>query len=96
MTGQSRSIDAILKQRLKTIETIAQANTEQLRLNQKASGMMVLEMKDDRDGVTDSANVAARALIQDALDDNLNTINRLEQDLASLDEELASAVKKDN
>lgn len=96
MTGQSRSIDAILKQRLKTIETIAQANTEQLRLNQKASGMMVLEMKDDRDGVTDSANVAARALIQNALDDNLNTINRLEQDLASLDEELASAVKKDN
>ncbi|WP_323766068.1 hypothetical protein [Marinovum sp.] len=96
MTGQSRGIDVILEHRLTTIQAIAEANTEQLRLNQKASGMMVLDMKDDRDGVTDRTHAAAQASVQAALDDNLNTINRLEQELASLDEELASAVTKDS
>lgn len=96
MTGQSRSTEVILKDRLATIRAIAEANTEQLRLNQKANGMMVLDMKDDRDGVSDPAHEAAQARNAVALDENLDTINRLEQALSTLDKELAAAVRKDN
>ncbi|WP_417524046.1 hypothetical protein [Marinovum sp.] len=96
MTGPTREVDAILRDRLAATQAIAEANTEQLRLNQKASGLMVLDMMDDRDGVRDSANAAAQARTAQALQDNLDKINRLEQALSSLDEELAAAVTKDS
>lgn len=96
MTGQSRSVEEILRNRLEITQAIAQANTEQMRLTQKGSGMKVLNMMDDRDGVSDSDHEAAQAQNDAALKRNLNTINRLEQQLSSLDEELADAVEKDS
>ncbi len=94
MTGQSRGIDAILMDRIKTIQAIASANTEQLRLNQKASGMMVLDMKDARDGVEDPDHEAAQQRNEAALDANADKINRLEAKLSALDEELEAAMKE--
>lgn len=96
MTGQSRDTQDILAERMTTIQAIAEANTEQMRLNQKARGMMVLDMKDARDGVDVSAHDAAQAHNEAALSDNLETINRLEQALSLLDEELAAAAKKES
>lgn len=96
MTGQSRSAAEILADRMETIQAIAAANTEQLRLNQTANGLMVLDMKDDRDGVTDADHQAAQARTAAALSDNMEIINRLEQALATLDQELAAAVRKDS
>ncbi|TNF18332.1 MAG: hypothetical protein EP318_18785 [Rhodobacteraceae bacterium] len=94
MTGQSRKIDAILTDRVAIIQSIAQANTEQLRLNQKASGLMVLDLKDERDGTVDSAPDGAQARIEAALDENAETITRLEASLSALDEELEAAMKE--
>ncbi|MCR9087690.1 MAG: hypothetical protein NXH97_13200 [Rhodobacteraceae bacterium] len=95
MSGQSRGIQDILMERLKIIQDIAVANSEQLRLNQIANGMMVLEMKDARDGVADCANDEARNRNDAALDDNMTKINRLEEELAALDQELEAAAQKD-
>ncbi|MAC81600.1 MAG: hypothetical protein CML66_26465 [Rhodobacteraceae bacterium] len=95
MTGQSRRIDAILSERLRATQDIARANTEQLRLNQKARGMMVLDMKDARDGVQDSERDAETARNNAALDRNLDHIRQLEDRLLALDEELAAAVRKE-
>ncbi len=94
MTGQSRSIDEILMDRMKATQAIAEANTEQLRLNQKASGMMVLDMKDERDGVTESAHGSARSHNDAALEENTDNINRLEARLSVLDQELEAAMKE--
>lgn len=95
MTGQSRRIDAILSERLRATQDIARANTEQLRLNQKARGMMVLDMKDARDGVQDRERDAETARNNAALDRNLDHIRQLEDRLLALDEELAAAVRKE-
>ncbi|GLO69940.1 hypothetical protein MACH17_14570 [Phaeobacter inhibens] len=94
MTGQSRSPGDILMDRVKIIQEIAQANTEQLRLNQKASGLMVLDMKDARDGVEDHAHEDTQAQNDAALKENIETINRLEAELAVLDEELEAGMKE--
>jgi len=94
MTGQSRKTGDILMDRVKTIQAIAQANTEQLRMNQKASGLMVLDMKDARDGVEDHAHEDAQAQNDAALKENTKTINRLEARLSALDEELEAAMKE--
>lgn len=94
MTGQSRRTDDILKDRVEIIQAIARANTERLRLNQKASGMMVLDMKDARDGVESSAHEEAQAQNDAALEENTETINRLEASLSALDEELEAAMKE--
>lgn len=94
MTGQSRSIDEILKDRIQTIQAIAEANTERLRLNQKASGMMVLDMKDARDGVTDHAHEGAQVRNDAALEQNQGMITRLDARLAELDHELEAAMKE--
>lgn len=95
MTSQSRTLEDILTDRLRIIQTIAQANTDQMRLNQEAHGMMVLDMKDDRDGVASSEHGAAQARNETAMQENLETINGLEQQLSSLDEELAQAAQED-
>lgn len=94
MTGQSRGLDDILKDRITTIQAIAQANTEQLRLNQKASGLMVLDMKDARDGVEDHAHEDAQMQTDASLAANSETITRLEAKLSALDEELEAAMKE--
>ncbi|WP_300581133.1 hypothetical protein [Marivita sp.] len=94
MTGQSRSMNEILKDRLRATQDIAEANMEQLRLNQKASGMMVLDMKDERDGIADSAHETAQARNDAALEANVDRIGRLEARLSALDEELEAAIKE--
>lgn len=93
MTGQPRSIDTILADRLKTTQEIAAANTEQLRLNQKAGGMMVLDMKDEEDGIDNPDLQADRARMDAALAHNMERIHRLEAQMAALDDELDAAVK---
>ncbi len=50
MTGRSRNIQTILEARLALIQAISEANSENLRLNQIASGMMILDQKDEEDG----------------------------------------------
>lgn len=94
MTGQSRKTGDILMDRMKTIQAIAQANTEQLRLNQRASGLMVLDMKDARDGVEDHAHEGAQAQNDAALKENTETINRLETRLSAFEGELDAAMKE--
>ncbi|ATF18017.1 hypothetical protein [Phaeobacter gallaeciensis] len=94
MTGQSRSSGEIIMDRVKIVQAIAQANTEQLRLNQAASGLMVLDMKDTRDGVEDHTHEDMRAQNDAALKENTETINRLEAELAVLDEELQAVMKE--
>lgn len=74
---------------------IAEANTDQMRLNQEARGMMVLDMKDDRDGIDNSAHEAAQARNETAMQESLEKINGLEQQLSALDEELAQAAQED-
>ncbi|SNS86809.1 hypothetical protein [Antarctobacter heliothermus] len=95
MSGQSRSIEAILKDRLEVTLQIAEANTTQLRLNQKASGMMVLDLKDERDGVAESAHEDEQARNDAARDANLNKITDLEKKLSALDEELETVITKE-
>lgn len=96
MTGQSRSIEDILMDRLRATQDIADANTEQLRLNQIASGLMVLDLKDDRDGVGVSLHADEQARTHTALEKNMERINQLEQRLSALDDELDAAVKKES
>lgn len=95
MTGQSRSIQNILMERLKIIQDIAWANSEQLRLNQLANGLMVLELKDARDGVAECTNDEERNCNDAALEANMAKINRLEAELEALDGELELVTKKD-
>lgn len=98
MTDQPREIRDIMKDRIDIIQAIAAANTQHLRLNQEASGFMVLDMKDERDGVEDAAHDTARDAARQrndaALEDNLQTINRLDATLSALDEELETAMKE--
>lgn len=96
MTGQSRGIEDILLDRLKATQDIARANTEQLRLNQIASGLMVLDMKDDRDGVGDSLHADEQTRTNAALEENMAKIHQLEARLSALDDELDAAVKKES
>lgn len=95
MTDQPRSIKDVLMDRLKATQDIAAANTEQLRLNQMASGLMVLDMKDERDGVVRDSQTRERSENNAALARNMEKINRLEQRLSSLDDELEDLMKKE-
>ncbi|MGB0659792.1 MAG: hypothetical protein ACPGNV_06390 [Mangrovicoccus sp.] len=94
MTGQLRAIDEILMDRLRIVQAIAEANTVQLRLNQKASGMMVLEMKDDLDGKNCAVRIDGKTQLDTDLAENLDKIHQLEDQLSSLDEELATAMEE--
>lgn len=95
MTSTMRNIHDILMDRLKITQDIAAANVEQLRLNQIAGGMMVLDMKDENDGVTETGRDTERNENYRALEVNLEKINALEADLALLDKELEAAVEED-
>lgn len=96
MTGQSRSIQDILMDRLKVTQDIAAANVEHMRLNQKASGMMVLDMKDEEDGVVDKDREVARRQNEAALERSADRINDLEGRLSALDAEIDTVMKKEN
>lgn len=96
MTGQSRSIQDILMDRLKVTQDIAAANVEHMRLNQKASGMMVLDMKDEEDGVVDKDREVARRQNEAALERSADRINVLEGRLSALDAEIDTVMKKEN
>jgi hypothetical protein len=96
MTGQSRSIQDILMDRLKVTQDIAAANVEHMRLNQKASGMMVLDMKDEEDGVVDKDREVARRQNEAALERSADRINDLEGRLFALDAEIDTVMKKEN
>ncbi len=96
MTGQSRSIQDILIDRLKVTQDIAAANVEHMRLNQKASGMMVLDMKDEEDGVVDEPREAERRENEAALERSADIITALEGRLSALDAEIDAVMKKEN
>lgn len=82
-------------ERLDVTQEIAAANVEHLRLNQKASGLMILDMKDDEDGVSDAAKDAERLQNLRALEVNMDKINDLEAKLKAVDEELELAAQEE-
>lgn len=94
MKPPARDVQDILMDRLKVTQEIAAANVEHLRLNQKASGLMVLEMKDDEDGVTDAERDAERVRNFRALEVNMEKINDLEAALNAIDKELEAASRE--
>ncbi|AVW89826.1 hypothetical protein [Celeribacter baekdonensis] len=96
MTGQSRSLQDILMDRLKVTQDIAAANVEHMRLNQKASGMMVLDMKDEEDGVVDEGREVERRQNEAALERSADIITALEGRLSALDAEIDTVMKKEN
>jgi hypothetical protein len=96
MTGQSRNLRDILMDRLTITQDIAAANVEQLRLNQKASGMMVLDMKDELDGVFDDERDVERIQNHAALERSMEKIIALEERLSALDAELEAVMKEEN
>ncbi len=91
MTGQSRDIQAIFEARLVVIQAISQANSENLRLNQIASGMMILDLKDEEDGANIAPAGAEREAVETALETCRDRIEMLEAELAQLDRELKTA-----
>ncbi|SMC94876.1 hypothetical protein SAMN06295998_11291 [Primorskyibacter flagellatus] len=95
MTGQLRSFEEIMKDRLKATQDIAAANAEQMRLNQKSSGLLVLDLKVERDGIVDSTHENEHARTEAAVEDNIRKIDRLERELSALDEELEATMKKE-
>ncbi len=95
MTRSVRNVYVLLNERLAITQEIAAANVEHLRLNQKASGMMVLDMKDDEDGVTDASRDAERLENFRALEVNIKKINDLEAKLSALDAELEAATQEE-
>ncbi|MBF9035871.1 hypothetical protein HKCCE2091_16610 [Rhodobacterales bacterium HKCCE2091] len=93
MSGQSRKIQAILTERLRTTQEIAAANVEHLRLSQIAGGLMILDMKAERDADEDARDDAERVRNFCALEDCMERIQDLEGELSKLDEELEAATK---
>lgn len=96
MTGQSRKIQTILMERLEVTQAIAAENVEHLRLSQIASGMMVLDMKDEEDGADSAHRDDARQENYEALERCMARINQLERELADLDGEIDAAVKRED
>lgn len=91
MTGQSREIPTILNERLSLIQAIAAANCDYQRMNQIASGMMILDQKDEDEGIEDEARNLEREANADAMERCMERIDALEARLAALDQELANA-----
>lgn len=81
----------MLEERLRITQEIAAENVEHLRLSQIASGMMVLDMKDEQDGVSDRARDLKRQENFNALERCMNRINDLEASLKSVDKALSAA-----
>ncbi len=94
MTGQPRNIQTILAARLAVIQSISEANSETLRLNQIASGMMILDQKDAEDGADVAPGAAERAAVDAAFETCRARIETLEAALAELDRELKAATER--
>lgn len=90
MTNQPRDLKTILAARIGLIQSIAAANCECLRLNQIASGLMILDQKDETDGVGDDRRDCERTANEAAVEACLGRIATLEGELADLDRELAT------
>ena len=95
MTGQPPDVRTILDQRMALIPAIAAANCEHLRLNQIASGMMILDQKAEEDGASEAPHDADRTANDEALDASMTLITALEAELAELDRHLAAAIERD-
>lgn len=94
MTGQPRDIQTILNERLALIQAIAAANCENLRLNQIASGMMILDQKDEIDGAETDPRSAERDANDTALTRCMTRIAELEAQMADLDRELRAVTER--
>lgn len=94
MTHQPRDIQTILNERLRLIQTISEANCEALRLNQIASGLMILDQKDEIDGAETDPRGAERDANETAQARCMARINGLEAQLHELDHELAQATER--
>lgn len=94
MTDQPRDIQTILNERLELIQAIAAANSETLRLNQIASGMMILDQKDEVEGAMEDLRSDERDANEIALEFCRNRIDQLEALLAELDLELKTATER--
>lgn len=95
MTDPVRNLHTVLMDRLQITQDIAAANVEHLRLNQKASGIMVLDMKDEEDGTSDAERDAERLENLRALEVNMDKINDLEAKLSAVDKELEALAETD-
>jgi len=95
MTDRRQEIQTMLDERLTLIQAIAAANCEQLRLNQIASGIMILDQKDEIEGAETDLRRAERDANTDARQLCMARIETLESQLADLDRALVSASKKD-
>ena len=96
MTDQRHKIQSVLVRRISVVQAIAAANCEQLRLNQIASGMLILDLKDDEDGTDIGASSAERSAHDAALEACATKIETLEADLALLDRELAAITESEH
>ncbi|MEY8828399.1 hypothetical protein AB9K34_08270 [Sedimentitalea sp. XS_ASV28] len=94
MTSRPRDIQTILNERLSIIQAIAAANSENLRLNQIAGGMMILDQKDEVEGTDDDLRRDDRAANDTALTRCTAGIEKLEAKLAVLDRELEAATER--
>lgn len=95
MSDPVRNLHTVLMDRLQITQDIAAANVEHLRLNQKASGIMVLDMKDEEDGTSDAERDAERLENLRALEVNMDKINDLEAKLSAVDKELEALAETD-
>lgn len=95
MTGQTRSVYTILSDRLKVTQDIAAANVEHLRLSQISRGLMILDMKDEEDGVETDPRQDERQENDAAFDQCMSEIKKLEAELARLDRELERAANEE-
>lgn len=94
MTHQPRDFQTVLTERIALIQAIAAANCEHMRLNQIASGLMILDQMDEGDGAAFDARAAERATNVDAVSACTILIATLESQLAELDRELAAAMER--
>lgn len=90
MTNQQRDIQTILVARITLIQSISAANCECLRLNQIASGLMILDQMDEDQGVADATRDIERTANDEAVARCRSRIEDLERQLAELDRELAN------
>jgi hypothetical protein len=96
MTGRSRDIQTLLEERLSQIQAISAANSEHMRLNQIASGMMILDQKDEIDGAEPDLRSPERDANAAALERCMTRIETLERGLAQLDRDIEAFRKRDD
>ncbi|QRF69144.1 hypothetical protein [Ponticoccus alexandrii] len=94
MTAPQRDIQSILEDRIALIQAIAKANSEILRLNQIASGLMFLDQKNEDNGADQDQPSPERDANETAIDRCNAHIETLEEQLAALDLELKTATER--